>query len=335
MYKVSIICTNYNKAPWISDALDSFLSQVTDFEVEIIVIDDASTDDSREILKSYQKKSSGKIKLLFNETNIGITKTWIKACLYAKGKYIARCDGDDYWTDSFKLQKQVDVLEASKRSRWCNTDFDFVNSQGDLLYANAFSSGHTPLTDTYEKVLALKGMTMASTWLVDADLMRQVNQKINVDTPDDTFDIQLELFQLTQLTYIKNSTTIYRMTTDSDSRPTDTPKMIHRIQKLLDTQLNYLKKYNQVDTKEVSKLLLQQDAKQEIRIHELSCFIQELQQTIVDKTKQQETREVELQNVIEEQKNQLSELRQQYHAIINSRQWKYTSKLIAFIRRKK
>ncbi|HHJ7461901.1 TPA: glycosyltransferase family 2 protein, partial [Streptococcus pyogenes] len=50
MYKVSIICTNYNKAPWISDALDSFLSQVTDFEVEIIVIDDASTDDSREIL---------------------------------------------------------------------------------------------------------------------------------------------------------------------------------------------------------------------------------------------------------------------------------------------
>lgn len=78
--------------------------------------------------------------------------------------------------------------------------------------------------------------------------------------------------------------------------------MIHRIQKLLDTQLNYLKKYNQVDTKEVSKLLLQQDAKQEIRIHELSCFIQELQQTIVDKTKQQETREVELQNVIEEQK---------------------------------
>ncbi len=92
------------------------------------------------------------------------------------------------------------------------------------------------------------------------------------------------------------------MTTDSDSRPTDTPKMIHRIQKLLDTQLNYLKKYNQVDTKEVSKLLLQQDAKQEIRIHELSCFIQELQQTIVDKTKQQETREVELQNVIEEQK---------------------------------
>lgn len=125
------------------------------------------------------------------------------------------------------------------------------------------------------------------------------------------------------------------MTTDSDSRPTDTPKMIYRIQKLLDTQLNYLKKYNQVDTKEVSELLLQQDAKQEIRIHELSCFIQELQQTIVDKTKQQETREVELQNVIEEQKNQLSELRQQYHAIINSRQWKYTSKLIAFIRRKK
>lgn len=52
----------------------------------------------------------------------------------------------------------------------------------------------------------------------------------------------------------------------------------------------------------MSKLLLQQDAKQEIRIHELSCFIQELQQTIVDKTKQQETREVELQNVIEEQK---------------------------------
>ncbi|MGT2934885.1 glycosyltransferase family 2 protein [Streptococcus castoreus] len=335
MHKVSIICTNYNKAPWLSEALDSFLRQETTFGFDIIVIDDASTDHSRTILKEYQEKFPEKITLIVNEHNLGIAKTWVKACLYAKGQYIARCDGDDFWTDHLKLQKQVEALEKSNGSKWSNTDFDFVGSDGKLLHANAFESGYIPLTDTYEKVLALKGMTMASTWLVDAELMREVNQKINLETSDDTFDMQLELLQLTPLTYISDSTTVYRLTSNSDSRPTDTPKMLYRIKKLLQTQLDYLTKYPQANMKEIASLLMEQDSKNEIRIHELSCSVHDLQQSLLDKTEQEAKREIERQKVIDEQNQRIFELAHQYNCVINSRRWKYMSTLINLVRRKK
>lgn len=135
MKKVSIICTNYNKGPWISEALDSFLAQQTSFDVEIIVIDDASTDHSRQILMDYQASFPDRIRLIVNEVNLGIARTWVKACLEAKGQYIARCDGDDYWTDTLKLQKQVDLLDSSPDSKWSNTDFDFVDTDVSLFRA--------------------------------------------------------------------------------------------------------------------------------------------------------------------------------------------------------
>ena len=95
--KVSIICTNYNKEKWIAEAIDSFLSQTAEFDFEIIIVDDASTDSSRQIIKDYAKKYPQKIRAFFNQKNKGITKTWIAICQEAKGEYIARCDGDDVY----------------------------------------------------------------------------------------------------------------------------------------------------------------------------------------------------------------------------------------------
>lgn len=229
----------------------------------------------------------------------------------------------------------MDALEASKYSKWSNTDFDFVDNKGKVLHSNAFETGYIPFTDTYEKVLALKGMTMASTWVVDAELMRFVNQKINIETPDDTFDMQLELFQLTSLTYINDSTTVYRMTSNSDSRPADKKRMIHRIKQLLQTQVFYLAKYPQANIPQIANLLMEQDGKNELRIHELSCLINDLRQELNEKTEQQKEREFEIKEIIENQSRQICELTHQYNCVINSRRWKYMSKLIDFIRRKK
>ena len=114
--KVSIIRTNYNKGDWVREAIDSFLNQETNFDFEIIIIDDASTDHSYEIIQEYQNKFPEKVRTFRNEVNLGITKTWKKICREAKGQYIARCDSDDFWTDPLKLQKQVDLLDASSDS---------------------------------------------------------------------------------------------------------------------------------------------------------------------------------------------------------------------------
>ena len=100
--KVSIICTNYNKGKWIYEAIESFKTRTT-FPYEILVADDASTDESVEIIKEYEKKFPTLI-TAFITKNVGITKTWKSIVKRASGEYIARCDGDDYWTDVHKLQ---------------------------------------------------------------------------------------------------------------------------------------------------------------------------------------------------------------------------------------
>lgn len=199
--KVSIICTNYNKGDWVREAMDSFLNQKTIFDFEIIIIDDASTDHSYELIQEYQNKFPEKVRTFRNEVNLGITRTWKKVCQEAKGQYIARCDSDDFWTDPLKLQKQVDLLDASTDSLWSNTEFDMVDLDGNLIQKDAFASKALPLIDSYEEMLVMKGMTMASTWLVDTALMQDVSAQISDTAADDTFELQLELFKRTKISF--------------------------------------------------------------------------------------------------------------------------------------
>ena len=113
---VSVFCLTYNQEKYIRDALDSFLSQLVDFNVEIVIHDDASTDNTQNILKEYSNKYPNVVKLFFEKENqyskvgdtIEIERIHINN---ASGKYIASCEGDDYWTDPYKLFLQVNALE--------------------------------------------------------------------------------------------------------------------------------------------------------------------------------------------------------------------------------
>ena len=110
---VSIICNTYNHERFIRDALNGFVMQKTDFEFEVLVHDDASTDCTADIIREYEKRYPIIIKPIYQVTNqyskgISISKTYQYPRV--KGKYIAICEGDDYWTDPLKLQKQVDFM---------------------------------------------------------------------------------------------------------------------------------------------------------------------------------------------------------------------------------
>lgn len=254
---VSIICTNYNKGEWIREAIESLLAQKTNFDFEIILIDDKSTDESPDILRKYAEKFPDKIRLFENEKNLGITRTWKKICLEARGKYIARCDGDDFWTDENKLQKQYDLLESTDDSGWCNTDFDIANEDGVVSVEGGFESGAIPLADNFAKMLATRGFTMSSTWLVETDLMLEANKNVPDDAVDDTFNIQLELFKKTKLSYIPDSTTIYRVNDGSDSKPIDIDKITSRNNRLLETQSSYVEELDLVGAKDSLRELLE------------------------------------------------------------------------------
>ncbi len=113
---VSICCITYNQREYIRDALDGFLSQKTDFSYEVLIHDDASTDGTAEIIADYAARFPDIIKPILQTenqyakglTNVSGTYNFPRA----KGRYIAMCEGDDYWTDESKLQRQADYLEA-------------------------------------------------------------------------------------------------------------------------------------------------------------------------------------------------------------------------------
>lgn len=110
---VSICTRTYNVEHYIAEALDSFLMQETDFPFEIVIDDDCSTDATVDIIKKYMEKFPNIINANLLEKNIGVRENFIKNFQRAKGKYIAPCDGDDYWTDSLNLQKHVYFLEKN------------------------------------------------------------------------------------------------------------------------------------------------------------------------------------------------------------------------------
>lgn len=263
---VSIICTVFNKEPWLKKTIDSFLAQQTEFSIEIILVDDASTDGSRKIIADYQASHPDLIRAFYQDENLGIARTWVTICKEARGQYIARCDGDDFWIDPLKLQKQVDLLASKPDCKWSNTDFDIYDEHGSFVSKAGFANQTIPLADTYEKMLATRGFTMASTWLVDRDLMLDVNQELDLTTSDDTFNLQLELFQRTSLAYLNEATVAYTINQGSDSRPCDFRKLERRFHKLLQTQLTYLDKYPNADFKEMTKILLDRTNTYEIRL---------------------------------------------------------------------
>lgn len=107
---ISVLMLTYNHAPYIREAIESVLSQETQYSFELIIADDASTDGTREIIQEYAQKDS-RIVLSLQTVNSKVSKNLIEACGYIRGKYLALCEGDDYWLDTQKLEKQVNFLE--------------------------------------------------------------------------------------------------------------------------------------------------------------------------------------------------------------------------------
>ena len=119
--KVSIICITYNQESYVKDCLDGFLKQQTDFDYEILIHDDASSDGTIDILEQYAK-TDARIKLFKEKTNqFSSTGTDFLKQLFldSKGDYIAICEGDDYWTDPLKLQQQYDFMEGHQDYAVC------------------------------------------------------------------------------------------------------------------------------------------------------------------------------------------------------------------------
>ncbi len=130
---VSIVCLTYNEVQFVRDCFDSFLSQKTNFPFEVLVYDDASVDGTQDIILEYASKYPGVFKpTLYKENNFskGLGFYGLRVGFSeARGKYIAYCEGDDYWCDSNKLQKQVDYLESNLECEVCAHETKIRNDE--------------------------------------------------------------------------------------------------------------------------------------------------------------------------------------------------------------
>lgn len=158
---VSICCITYNHENYIRECIEGFLIQKTTFAVEIIIHDDASTDGTANIIKEYKKKHPYLIFPIYQKENQYLKK---QGSIFARfvfpqacGKYIALCEGDDYWTDPMKLQKQVDFLER-------NPLISLVFHNAVVKYLNKEKNDH-PFVSQYSKEF-FKGEDVLKQWII-------------------------------------------------------------------------------------------------------------------------------------------------------------------------
>lgn len=154
---VSILCTAFNHEKYIAQCLDSLLSQKTTFQYEIIVHDDASTDHTADIIREYEKKANGKIVAIYQQENqfskhIAIVPTILLPM--ARGKYLATCECDDFWTCDDKLQKQVDFLESHPDYVMCTHAAYYANENGKLDQKSFFTALDHDSELTMEDILS-------------------------------------------------------------------------------------------------------------------------------------------------------------------------------------
>lgn len=129
---LTVCVRTHNQERFISEALDSVLMQKTNFDFEIIISDDYSTDGTVEILKEYQRQYPDRIHLILGEANIGGPANLKRVIDASNAKYITCLDGDDFYTDDYKLQKQVDILEAHTEYAACFHNTWYADANGNL-----------------------------------------------------------------------------------------------------------------------------------------------------------------------------------------------------------
>lgn len=134
MIKVSICMITYNHESFVEKAIDSILSQKTNFNFELIIGDDHSSDKTLAVINKFKKKYTNKIFLIKRKKNIGIMKNFDDILGRCKGEYIALCEGDDYWTNSKKLQKQVDFLDNNREFSICSHNVSIKDEISNRKY---------------------------------------------------------------------------------------------------------------------------------------------------------------------------------------------------------
>lgn len=213
--KVSICCITFNQVKYIKNTLEGFISQKTDFPVEILIHDDASSDGTKEVILEYVNKYPKLFKPILQNENqyskIGFAFAFGEL-RRAKGKYIALCEGDDYWIDKYKLKKQVDLIERDSTISLCFHSTYYLNEiQKNKLILN--KPKYIPQSNRFNPIDLIKLDSQLITNCTMLFRSEFVNKLPNWVTNATVGDLPLCLYLATEgdLMYIDEPMAVYRV----------------------------------------------------------------------------------------------------------------------------
>lgn len=214
--KVSVCVPAYNHEKYIGEMLDGALMQKTNFSFEIVIGDDASTDRTQDIIRSYMDRYPGKIRAFLHAENQGPFEPrefagrnnvlgLLKAC---RGEYVAMCEGDDYWTDPLKLQKQVDFLDAHPDYAICHHNVEVIYEDGSP--SHLFNAADQKATSTIVDILEDKWFFATASWMYRNHFLTNDFADWHAEAAAGDWALMIQLAAQGKIGYLPDTMGIYR-----------------------------------------------------------------------------------------------------------------------------
>lgn len=241
---VSICCITYNHGKFIADCLNGFLKQKTSFPFEIVVSNDCSTDDTKSIIDSYLSKYPTMFKVVSPSKNLGSIKNFFHALSKCTGKYIALCEGDDYWIDENKLQKQVDFMEQ-------NPDVGLTYSKVKMLNnkQNEFFSVWGKEKNCFAELIQENQIPTLSVCM-RKDILLQYIKDVAPGTKNwlmGDYPMWLYFIHVSKVKFFDEITGVYRVLENSASHSTNVLKQINFLKSTYDIKEFFVSFFNETN----------------------------------------------------------------------------------------
>ncbi len=252
---VSVWMTTYNHEPYIARVIEGVLMQETTFPFELVIGEDCSTDRTREIVLEYQKRRPDVIRVITSEQNVGLFENDRRVNKALRGKYVAFCEGDDYWIHPRKLQMQVDIMEANSEVGLVHGGYDkFIAHKNKLIKWQQWRPRTVPPSryeDVFTQLLVGQYQRPAAPHTSNVCMRRDLYAAVRENNPDSfrkefvVVDTQtwLEAARLTRFEFIDQSLAVYNYVPDSVSNTQDMDKRIAFFQSQIRMHLYMSRKY--------------------------------------------------------------------------------------------
>lgn len=245
--KASICMITYNHEKYIKEAIEGVLMQKTNFSIELIIGEDFSSDNTRKICEEFEQLYPDKINLLPTEKNYGMMPNFIRTLNACTGKYIAFCEGDDYWTDPLKLQKQVDFLEANNEYGMICTNYHKLFMKDRSIKKSVFNKYLNEIS--FEEYVFDRSTIGTQTVLIYNKIVKNYFKEIRLRTINkwNVGDTPLWLYTMInfKVKVFSESTAVYRILKDSACHFTDSKKHYEFVMKGFEIPEYFLEKYRQ------------------------------------------------------------------------------------------